>query len=98
MDADTATTACLKAYAAGDVLPRIRFELGRAYDKGDDPRAFELLTKAARDDHYPIAYNALATLYGTGTYTIRDLAAAHELLEQGRPWATWSAAIRWAGC
>lgn len=83
MDADTATTACLNAYAAGDVLPRIRYELGRAYDKGGDSRAFELLTKAARDDHYPIAYNALATLYGTGTYTIRDLAAAHELLEQG---------------
>lgn len=83
MNPETATTACLNAYAAGDVSPRIRYELGRAYDSAGDPRALELLTKAARQDHYPIAFNSLATLYFTGTYVTRDLAAARALLEQG---------------
>ncbi|WP_339768510.1 hypothetical protein [uncultured Pseudosulfitobacter sp.] len=83
MDPDVATPACLNAYAAGEVPPRIRYELGRAYDKAGDSRALELLTKAARDDHYPIAYNALATLYGTGTYTTRNIATARDLLEKG---------------
>ena len=54
-----------------------------AYAKAGDSRALELLTKAARDDHYPIAYNALATLYGTGTYTTRNIATARDLLEKG---------------
>lgn len=83
MNPETATTACLNAYAAGDVSPRTRYELGRAYDRAGDPRALELLTKAARQDHYPIAFNGLATLYFAGTYVQRDLAVARDLLEQG---------------
>jgi TPR repeat protein len=83
IDPDTATTACLNAYAAGDVSPRIRFELGRAYDKAGDPRAVEILGKAAQEDNYPIAFNGLATLYWAGTYVQRDPAAARDLLEQG---------------
>ncbi|MCR8825164.1 tetratricopeptide repeat protein [Pseudosulfitobacter koreensis] len=83
IDADTATEACLNAYAAGDVSPRTRFQLGRAYDKAGDARALELLGRAALGDEYPIAFHSLAALYTASDYTFRDLGRARDLLEQG---------------
>lgn len=83
IDLEAAMPACLNAYAAGDVSPRIRFQLGRAYDKAGDPRALELLRKAAEEDQYPVAFNSLAAIYTASDYAQRDPEKARGLLEQG---------------
>ncbi len=81
--ADAAVTACNNAIIADANIPRIRYQLGRAYDKAKDARALDLIRRAAQEDGYPAAWNHLGVLHWDGDYVGQNLQQAREMFTKG---------------
>ena len=71
-----AVEKCKIAYAANPGHKRIIYQLGRAYDKAGNPRAFDYILLAAHQKHYPAALHHLGYFYEHGQFTEKNLVKA----------------------
>lgn len=66
----------------GDI-PRIVYQLARAFDKLENPIALELMDHAAWDLEYPAAFYHLGTFHEDGLYTPPNLQKARRAFLEG---------------
>lgn len=72
LDGPSAVSACEHAINLNGNIPRIVYQLGRAYDKTGRDIAFDLIEFAAWDLEYPAAFYHLGTLHEDGLFTDKN--------------------------
>jgi TPR repeat protein len=80
---DRAVQACATARELNGNIPRIVYQLGRAYDKTENPAALKLMRLAAWELEYPAAFYHLGTLHQDGLYTAKDAQKARRAFLEG---------------
>lgn len=83
IDTKAAIAACERAIVMGNNTPRMYYQLGRAYDKAGNPKALEILRKAALELRYPFAFSHFGNLHRHGKYTAKNSEFARSLYKQG---------------
>lgn len=83
LDGQRAVRACRTARELNGDQGRILFQLGRAYDKLDDPATLKLMQYAAWELSYGAAFYHLGTLHEDGLYTPQDIRKAKRSYEEG---------------
>ena len=78
-----AVDSCTQAREYYGDQGRIIYQLGRAYDKLNDPTAIRLMRLAAWELEYPAAFYHLGTLHEDGLYTEKDSYNAANLYQRG---------------
>jgi TPR repeat protein len=75
--------ACSEARDLKGEHGRILFQLGRAYDKVENPTTLKLMQYAAWELSYPAAFYHLGTLHEDGLYTPKNKTKAKRNYEEG---------------
>ncbi|SHI46666.1 hypothetical protein SAMN05444000_101193 [Shimia gijangensis] len=95
IDAMAAVQVCERALDLAPDNVRMLYQLGRAYDKADNPDALWVLQDAA-DMGYPEAFNHLGLLYWDGDYTDQDHDKARAYFSDGSDLGSLSARYNYA--
>lgn len=83
LDSKAAISACTAARKHYGDQGRIIYQLGRAYDKAENPVALKLMRLAAWELEYPAAFYHLGTLHQDGLYTPKNLQKARRAFLEG---------------
>ena len=83
LDGHAGVLACSTARQLNGDQGRILFQLGRAYDKLENPTTLKLMQYAAWELSYPAAFYHLGTLHEDGLYTPKNIGKAKRNFEEG---------------